>query len=177
MNCGFQPRVFYEEDVNPRSKSKTAEQLATELETLMSICRENLQHAQELQKCYHDKHIKPRSYTPGDKVWLNNKYINTKRNRKLEFKFFGLFRVLHLVGKQACKLELPNKWRIHDVFHVSLAEQDITRKKQVDNKTLQLDFEDEGEGEEYEVKAICNSAVYAKESESGQLLGLYYLIS
>ena len=44
-------------------------------------------------------------------------------------------------------------------------------------KTWQLEFEDNVEGKEYEVKAICNSTVYVKESESGQLLGLYYLIS
>ena len=58
-----------------------------------------------------------------------------------------------------------------------LLEQDTTRKGRVDEKTLQLEFEDDGEGEEYEVEAIRDSAVYAKESESGQLPGLYYLIS
>ena len=60
---------------------------------------------------------------------------------------------------------------------MSLLEQDITRKGRVDEKTSQLEFEDDGEGEEYEVEAIRDSAVYAKESESGQLPGLYYLIS
>ncbi len=73
----------------------------------MTICRDNLQYAQELQKHYHDKHAKPTSYAPGEKAWLNSKYIKTKRNRKLEAKFFGPFRVLHQVGKQAYKLELP----------------------------------------------------------------------
>ncbi len=33
----------------------------------------------------------------------------------------------------------------------------------------------EGNSEEYEVKAICDSAVYIRESES-YLLGLYYLV-
>ncbi len=94
----------------------------------MTVFKENLQHAQKFQKQYHNKHAKPRSYTLGNKVWLNRKYIKTKRNRKLEAKFFGPFRVLHPVGKQVYKLELPKKWRIHDVFHVSLLEQDTTRK-------------------------------------------------
>ena len=148
LNCSFHLRVSYEKDVDLRSRSKTADQLATELQTLMSVCRENLQHAQELQKCYHDKHAKPKSYAPGDKVWLNSKYIKTKRNCKLEFKFFGPFRVLHPVEKQAYKLELPKRWRIHDVFHVSLLEQDTTRKGRVDEKTLQLEFEEDRGGEE-----------------------------
>ena len=77
LNCGFSPRVFYKEDVDSSSKLKTADQLATELHTLMFVCRENLQHIQELQKRYHDKYTKPRSYAPGDKVWLNSEYIKT----------------------------------------------------------------------------------------------------
>ena len=75
----------------------------------MTVCRENLHHAQELQKRAHDKGVKPRSYTPGNKVWLNSKYIKTKWNRKLEAKFFIPFRVLHPIGKQAYKLKLPKK--------------------------------------------------------------------
>ena len=88
----------------------------------MIVCRENLYHAQELQKRAHNKSVKPRSYAPGDKIWLNSQYIKIKQNRKLEVKFFGLFRVFHPVGKQVYKLELPKKWKIHDVFHVSLLE-------------------------------------------------------
>ncbi len=177
LNCGFHPRASYEEDVDPRSKSKAADELATELRKLTTVCRENLQHAQELQKRYHEKHAKPRSYAPGETVWFNSKYIKTKRNCKLEAKFFSPFRVLHPVGKQTYKLELPKRWRIHDVFHVSLLEQDTTRKGRVDEATSQLEFEgDGGNGEEYEVEAIREGAVYARESE-GQLPGLYYLVS
>ena len=51
-------------------------------------------------------------------------------------------------------------------------------QKRVDRqKTWQLEFEDNVKGKEYKVKAICNNTVYVKKSESGQLLGLYYLIS
>ncbi len=77
----------------------------------MEVCCQNLLHSQELQKRAHDKRVKSRSYAPGEKVWLNSKYIKTKRNKKLESKFFGPFRVLHSVGKQAYKLELPTKRR------------------------------------------------------------------
>ena len=41
----------------------------------------------------------------------------------------------------------------------------------------QLDFEFEaGNDKEYEVDGIRDSAVYAKESATGQLPGLYYLV-
>ncbi len=122
LNCGYHPQSSYKGDVDPHSQSKSADELVTELRELMVVCRENLQHIQELHKRYHDKHVKPRSYALGDKVWLNSKYIKTKRNRKLKAKFFGPFPVLHPVGKQAYKIELPKKWRLHDVFHVSLLE-------------------------------------------------------
>ena len=78
LNCGYHPRMSYKEDVDPRSKSKSADELSAELRELMIVCRENLHHAQELQKRAHDKGVKPRSYAPGDKVWLNSKYIKTK---------------------------------------------------------------------------------------------------
>ena len=118
--------------------------------------------------------MKPKSYAPGDKVWLNSKYIKTKRNRKLEAKFFGPFRVLHPVGKQAYKLELPKKWRIHNVFHVSLLEQDTTRKEQVDKNVTKLEF-DAGDSKEYKMEAIRDSAVYTMELKLDHLPGLYYL--
>ncbi len=75
----------------------------------MEVCYQNLLYIQELQKRAHDKGIKSRSYAPSKKVWLNSKYIKTKRNKKFESKFFGPFRVFHVVGKQAYKLELPTK--------------------------------------------------------------------
>ncbi len=102
----------------------------------MEVCYQNILNAQELQKRAHDKGVKSRNYVSGEKVWLNSKYIQTKRNKKLESKFFGPFRVLHAVEKQVYKLKLPTKWKIHDVFHVSLLEQDTTRKGRVDSKAL-----------------------------------------
>ena len=109
LNCGYHPRVFYKEDLDPRSKSKTAEELSSKLRNLMAACQQNLHHAQELQKRAHNKGVKPQSYAPGDKVWLSSKHLKTKRNRKLEAKFLGLFWVLHPVGKQTYKLKLPKK--------------------------------------------------------------------
>ena len=99
LNCGYHPHIFFKENIDPCSQSKTANELSAELQELMIICRENFYHAQELQKQVHDKGVKPKSYAPGNKIWLNSKYIKTKQNRKLEAKFFGSFQVLYPVGK------------------------------------------------------------------------------
>ena len=101
LNYGYHPRMSYEEDVDPRSHSKSANELLAELRELMIVCQENLHHAQKLQKRAQNKGVKPQSYAPGEKVWLNSKYIKTKCKQKLEAKFFGPFRVLYSVGKQA----------------------------------------------------------------------------
>ena len=177
LNCDYYPQMSYEQEVDSHSKSKSADKLSAELRELMIICQKNLQHTQKLQKRAHDKGVKLKSYAPGDKVWLNSKNIKSKRNQKLEAKFFGLFRVLHPVRKQVYKLELPMNWRIHDVFHVSLLKQDITRKGRMDEEVKQMKFEaDNDDSGKYKLEAIRNSAVYAKESESGHLPGLYYLV-
>ena len=176
LNCSYHPYISFKEDINPRSWLKSADKLSAKLRDLMTVCRENLHHAQELQKRAHNKGVKPRSYAPGDKVWLNNKYIKTKRNRKLEAKFFEPFQVLHPIGKQAYKFELPKRWRMHNIFHVSLLEQDTTWKERVDKRVKKLELE-AGNSKEYEVEAIWDSVVYASKLESGQLPGLYYLVA
>ena len=91
LNCGYHPCVSYKEDLDPRSKSKTAEKLSFELQNFMAVYQQNLHHAQKPQKRAHDKGVKPQSYAPGDKVWLSSKHLTTKRNCKLEAKFLSLF--------------------------------------------------------------------------------------
>ena len=66
------------QDINFCSKSKSADELLAELQELMIVCHKKLYHAQELQKRTHNKGVKPRSYAPSDKVYLNIKYIKTK---------------------------------------------------------------------------------------------------
>ena len=91
LNCGYHPRVSFEEDVDPHLRSRYANKLAEKLRELIEDCYQNLFHVQELQKKAHDKRVRSRSYASSKKVWLNSKYIETKRNKKLETKFFGPF--------------------------------------------------------------------------------------
>ena len=176
LNCEYHLGVFYEEDINSRFKFKSADELLAELRELMTICRKNLHYAQELQNRAHNKGVKPTSYAPSSKVWLNSKYIKTKQNRKLEAKFFRPFRVLYSMSKQAYKLELLKKWRVQDVFYVSLLEQNTTKKGRVSEEVLELDAGDK-DSKEYEVEAIWDNAVYTNKLESGHLPDLYYLIA
>ena len=84
--------------------------------------------------------------------------------------------MLHLVGKQAYKLKLRKKWRVYNVFYVSVLEQDTIRKGCMSEKVPELDAGDK-DSEEYKVEAIWDNAVYANKSESGHLLSFYYLVA
>ena len=65
----------------------------------------------------------------------------------------------------------------YDIFHVSLLKQDTTKKGWVDQEVRQIKFDAGDNGEEYKVEVIRDSAVYARESESGYLPGFYYQVS
>ena len=47
LNCGYHPRVSYEEDLDPCLKSKIAEKLSFKLQNLVAVCQQNLYHAQK----------------------------------------------------------------------------------------------------------------------------------
>ena len=58
-----------------------------------------------------------------------------------------------------------------------LLEQDTTGKRWVDKKVKLMEFDTGDDRKKYKAEVIGESAVYARESESGYLLGLYYLVS
>ncbi len=68
LNCGYHPRVFFKEDVDRHSRSRSTNELATVLKELIQVCCQNLLHVQELQKRVYDKRVKNRSYVPSKKV-------------------------------------------------------------------------------------------------------------
>ena len=65
---------------------------------------------------------------------------------------------------------------MHNVFYVSLLEQNKIKKEQADKRIKELEFE-AGNSKEYKVEAIWDSAVYVSKLKSSQLPGLYYLIA
>ena len=70
------------------------------------------------------------------------------------------------MDKKAYKLKLLKKLRIHNIFHVSLLEQNITKKRRV-GKNNMTESDISNEGREYKIESIWDSAVYARELKSG----------
>lgn len=50
----------------------------------------------------------------------------------MEGKFFRPFQVFYLVDKEDYKLKLLKKWKINDVFYMSLLKQNTTKERQAD---------------------------------------------
>ena len=181
---GYSPRMTFEEPVDPRAKSVSAQQHARHLSNLMSVLRENLMEAQRYQKQYADKHSKPMQFAVGDFVWLRGKNIWTKRNRKLEWKQFGPFEVVDKLGSQAYRLAIPKHWRIHDTFHVSLLEgfkgrKEVSKPSEPSYEAENIKIETDGENEFF-VNAIVDSKIFPAGAVPNQVdggeYGLYYLV-
>ena len=86
-----------------------------------NLARQNLDKSVRLQQKYNDKKHRDVGYRVGDLVLLSNRNLKMKGTPgKLQKRFVRPFRVTETIGEQAYRLALPEEWRIHPVFHVSL---------------------------------------------------------
>ena len=91
---------------------------------------------------------------------LNGRNIKTRRpTRKLDHKNHGPFQIEKIVTPLAVRLTLPRKWRIHNVFHVSLLEPYRTSERRAapaPSKVLR-EADDIEQNEEYDVEEVMSS--------------------
>jgi hypothetical protein len=108
---GMNPTAFL--DV-PEDSVPAAQERLKILEKSRSIAQKALQ-----------KRIKPlnvpRSFVPGNKVWLNAHNLRTRNpSRKLSPKRYGPFEILKQVSPVTYRIKLPPSMKIHNVFHIDL---------------------------------------------------------
>ena len=102
------------------NESAQTESVASFIQRVTSS-KGNLQRSVGLQQKYYDQKHRDVQYKVGDLVLLSTKNLKLKGiSAKLQRKVVGPFRVLETIGQQAYKLSLPDDWKIHPVFHVSL---------------------------------------------------------
>ena len=99
------------------------------MKTIHAQVKMDIQWQEQLAKQYYDRKRKPHiSYQPGDQVYLRRRTtgsttfnIKTKRpSQKLDSLRIGPFRITQTLPRDNYKLELPDRMRIHPVFHASL---------------------------------------------------------
>lgn len=173
---GYHPRMSYEHDIDKRSASESANSNIARYRETLAFLKKELAIAQERQAKSFNKHALERTYNVGDWVYLDRRNIKTNRpNRKLDWKFIGPFQILEKYGKNAYRLDLPTRFKFHDVFHVSLLEKDPS-DGEIDQTTIDIDAFVEGQSE-YVAEDIVDSQIFEKdEVRDGAPAGLYYLI-
>jgi hypothetical protein len=121
-NYGYHPRTNWPTEEVVRNPASEA--YVHYVTNVHELCKNGLKKTQERMAKYYDQHHKEApTYKIGDQVMLHGRNISTRRpSRKFDHKMHGPFKVVKLLSRSAVRLELPRRWRIHDVFHVSLLE-------------------------------------------------------
>ena len=90
----------------------------------------------------------------GDTIWLDSKNLKLGYpTRKLALKREGPFRISEVVSTHAYRLDLPDQWRIHPVFHAALLTPFVETETHGTNYLKPLPDLIDGQ-EEHEVEAI-----------------------
>jgi hypothetical protein len=149
-NYGLQITA-YREKTEVESISPNAEEKAKKMKELHARLHQAIRTMNEkMTRQANKKRIAGPTFKEGDKVFLLRKNIKTKRpSRKLDHVRIGPFEIEKQVGPVNFKLRLPEKMRIHPVFHVSLLE------PAPHDALLETDIEVEPE-HEFEVEQILD---------------------
>jgi len=99
-------------------------------------------------------------YQIGDLVMLSGRNIKTRHpTEKLDHKNHGPFQIEKIISPLAVRLMLPRKWKIHNVFHVSLLEPYRTSELQapLDPSKVLREADNIEQSEEYNVEEVMSS--------------------
>jgi hypothetical protein len=118
LNYGFHPRVPI--GVLPAGNVPAASDFVQRMQRLVSEARVAHRVATARQAQYANTRRRDVRFGVGDWVLLSSKNLRFKAGTpKLLPRWVGPFQVVKSVGSQAYELDLPTRWKIHDVFHVS----------------------------------------------------------
>jgi hypothetical protein len=156
-NYGFHPRfdphVPDEVGTSPAGYERAADMVAVH-----QYCQEAIARAQERMAKYYDKkHIPPPAFKIGEKVLLKSKNITTFRPLpKLDARHYGPFTISGKISDWAYRLELPAKWKMHNVFHIDLLEPAPPTSKFA-NRHVPKSLKPDVAEVDYEVEAILEA--------------------
>ena len=122
LNYGYHPVLPVEmlrgdEEI----KIEAVENFVLRVKNEWENAKKNLLKSVQKQQLYYNKKHRMIEYEVGDLVLLSSRNLNFKNVPvKLQQKFVGPFEIVEKIGPQAYKLQLPENWNIHNVFHISL---------------------------------------------------------
>jgi hypothetical protein len=128
--------------------------------SIQELVKKNLKTTQERMKKYADlKRKDAPEYKVGDLVMLDGRNIQTGRPKdKLDHKKHGPFAIEKVVSPTAMRLSLPQEWKIHNTFHVSLLEPYNNGTRPPPDLLKIINQSEDMEGnEEWEIEEILSS--------------------
>ena len=159
-NYGFHPVAGGPALSEPLNPASTA--YGHWMQAVHDEARIGLEEARERMRRYTDPgRTEPPAYQVGDLVMLTGRNIKTRRpTKKLDHKNHGPFQIEKIVSPLAVRLTLPRKWKIHNVFHVSLLEPYRTSEHRAppDPAKVLREADDVEQSEEYDVDEVMASA-------------------
>jgi len=173
-NYGFHPATLNppsSEPLNPASMAYGHWMISIHKEA-----KEGLEAAQERMRRYVDPSRKPPpAYQVKDLVMLSGRNIRTRRpSKKMDHKNHGPFQIEKIISPLAVRLTLPRKWKIHNVFHVSLLEPYRTSEYRAppDPAKILREADDIEQSDEYDVEEVEAS----REHGRGNRKRILYLV-
>ena len=152
---GYNPELRFDvEDTVTAGETPAARDRVVRLQDLRIRLQEELLKSQERQAKYYNQRHQPRLFKRKDLVKLSTRNLRLK-DKKLQPRWIGPFRILERIGTQAYRLALPEKYsKLHDVFPIQFIEE--YRPRAGEPLLPMPDLEDEEGWEIEEVKDKAN---------------------
>ena len=148
---GFRRNEKTDEKDVPRQKK---------MEIIHNEIRNELEWTKDLQKRYYDKNrVEAITLKEGEKVYLRRRNMGEKRfnirtqrrSSKFDYRKLGPFLVKRCLDYDNYELKLPDRMKIHPVFHISLLSKTVNQENE---ENIEVHNEDE-----FEVERIINKRI------------------
>ncbi|MCO5561311.1 hypothetical protein L7F22_014932 [Adiantum nelumboides] len=113
--------------LSTKDKIFEADEYTRDLDTAFAKVRETLQNTQELRKKAADRHQRDLKLKENDWVLLRFEKARLRKKKrkerlypKLNMRYYGPFQITERIHDVSFRLRLPETWKVHNAFHVSL---------------------------------------------------------